>query len=121
MIWPSRLLLCPTEPTQPGTRCQQQRAAGRHQREIEPRERQAAALDGSRAERLLNRALHADVRVALECHISLGTLLAGYAMAILFWIISPTPQGLGIVEGAMTLALKLGWLSSVWITGAPAT
>ena len=37
--------------------------------------------------------------------VPLGTLIAGYAMAILFWIISPTPQGIGIVEGAMTLAL----------------
>src|SRR5207248_7697641 len=46
-------------------------------REIEPRERQAAALDGSRAERLLSRALHADVRVALECHITLGSLQVG--------------------------------------------
>src|SRR5258708_6541244 len=46
--------------------------------------------------------------------VPLGTLLAGYAMAILFWIISPTPQGIGIVEGAMTLALtSLGVNGSV--------
>ena len=47
-------------------------------------------------------------------HVPLGTLFAGYAMAILFWIISPTPQGIGIVEGAMTLALtSLGVNGSV--------
>ena len=37
--------------------------------------------------------------------VGLGTLVAAYAIAILFWIISPTPQGIGIVEGAMTLVL----------------
>jgi phosphatidylglycerol lysyltransferase len=46
--------------------------------------------------------------------IPLGTVIAGYSMAILFWIISPTPQGIGIVEGAMTLALtSLGVLGAV--------
>lgn len=32
-----------------------------------------------------------------------GLLVAGYAMGILFWIVSLTPQGIGVVEGVMTL------------------
>ena len=52
--------------------------------------------------------------LAFGPRVPMGTLFAGYAMAILFWIISPTPQGLGIVEGAMTLALtSLGVNGSV--------
>jgi phosphatidylglycerol lysyltransferase len=35
--------------------------------------------------------------------ISLGALVAGYAIGILFWIVSITPQGIGVVEGMMTL------------------
>ncbi len=35
--------------------------------------------------------------------ISFGALLAGYAMGFLFWIVSPTPQGVGVVEGVMAL------------------
>lgn len=33
-----------------------------------------------------------------------GVLIAGFAIGILFWIVSITPQGIGIVEGAMALA-----------------
>jgi len=36
---------------------------------------------------------------------SVGTLVAGYAIGYLFVIVSPTPSGIGFVEGAMTLAL----------------
>ena len=32
---------------------------------------------------------------------SLGIIIAGYAMTRLFWIISPTPNGIGIVEALM--------------------
>jgi phosphatidylglycerol lysyltransferase len=35
--------------------------------------------------------------------IGLGTLVAGFAMGVLFWIVSPIPQGIGLVEGIMTL------------------
>ena len=35
--------------------------------------------------------------------IGLGALLAGFAMGILFWVVSPIPQGIGLVEGVMTL------------------
>jgi uncharacterized protein (TIRG00374 family) len=37
---------------------------------------------------------------------SLGILVAGYAMGILFWIVSITPQGIGVVEGMMTLVFS---------------
>jgi phosphatidylglycerol lysyltransferase len=37
--------------------------------------------------------------------VSFGVLIAGYAMAVLFWIVSITPQGIGVVEGTMALVL----------------
>ena len=36
---------------------------------------------------------------------SVGTLIAGYSIGYLFLIVSPTPSGIGFVEGAMTLSL----------------
>jgi uncharacterized protein (TIRG00374 family) len=36
---------------------------------------------------------------------SAGTLIAGFSIGYLFMIITPTPAGLGFVEGALTLAL----------------
>jgi uncharacterized protein (TIRG00374 family) len=36
---------------------------------------------------------------------SLGTLVAGFSIAFLFMIVSPTPSGVGFVEGALTLTL----------------
>ncbi len=44
--------------------------------------------------------------------ISLGVLVSGYAMAILFLNVSPVPQGIGVVEGLMTLVLTSLGLSS---------
>ena len=41
--------------------------------------------------------------VAFYRPVGLGVLVAGYAMGILFWNISITPQGIGVVEGVMTL------------------
>jgi uncharacterized protein (TIRG00374 family) len=35
---------------------------------------------------------------------SIGTLVAGYAIGYLFTIVSPTPSGIGIVEGGLPLA-----------------
>lgn len=32
---------------------------------------------------------------------TLGVVIAGYSMTMLFWIVSPTPNGIGIVEGLM--------------------
>jgi len=53
---------------------------------------------------------------AFNQSIELGTLIAGYAMGILFWIVSFTPQGIGVVEGVMALTF-----SSLGISGAAAT
>jgi len=43
------------------------------------------------------------VFLAFQQNVSLGPLIAGYAMGILFLIVSITPQGIGVVEGVMTL------------------
>jgi phosphatidylglycerol lysyltransferase len=51
--------------------------------------------------------------------ISLGVLIGGYAVGILFWIVSITPQGIGVVEGMMTLTFtSLGIPSAVAATVA---
>ncbi|GAB4522033.1 MAG: hypothetical protein Fur0018_03210 [Anaerolineales bacterium] len=46
--------------------------------------------------------------VFLSFHVplSVGTLIAGSAISYLFFIVSPTPSGVGIVEGVLTLALR---------------
>jgi uncharacterized protein (TIRG00374 family) len=43
--------------------------------------------------------------LAFQVPVSLGTLLAGFAIAYLFVIVSPTPAGVGVVEGLLALAL----------------
>lgn len=43
--------------------------------------------------------------VAFGIHLSFGVLVAAYSISILFYIISPTPGGLGFVEGSMVLVL----------------
>ena len=46
-----------------------------------------------------------------------GALAAGYAVGILFWIISITPQGIGVVEGVMVLVFtSLGISATVATT-----
>lgn len=54
--------------------------------------------------------------LAFHQQVSPGTLVAGYAMGILFWIVSITPQGIGVVEGVMALTF-----TSLGIRGAVAT
>jgi uncharacterized protein (TIRG00374 family) len=46
------------------------------------------------------------VFVASKQPTSIGTLIAGFSIAFLFTIVSPTPSGIGIVEGILTLALN---------------
>jgi uncharacterized protein (TIRG00374 family) len=41
--------------------------------------------------------------LAFHQNVHFGVLVAGYAMGILFWVVSITPQGIGVVEGMMTL------------------
>ncbi len=43
------------------------------------------------------------VFLAFQQRVHFGVLVAGYAMGILFWIVAITPQGIGVVEGMMTL------------------
>lgn len=54
--------------------------------------------------------------LAFHQPLGLGTLIAGYAVGILFWIVSITPQGIGVVEGMMALTF-----TSLGITGSVAT
>lgn len=44
--------------------------------------------------------------MAFKVPFSVGTLVAGFSIGYLFLIVSPTPAGLGVVEGALTLALR---------------
>lgn len=46
------------------------------------------------------------VFLAYKTPFSIGTLVAGFSVAYLFLIISPTPSGIGVVEGVMTLVLR---------------
>lgn len=48
--------------------------------------------------------------------VSLGVLVASYAMGILFWIVAITPQGIGVVEGLIALTF-----TSLGVPAAKAT
>lgn len=57
--------------------------------------------------------------LAFEVPFSAGTIIAGFSMAYLFLIVSPTPSGIGIVEGIMPIALtslNVNWSQAVVIT-----
>ena len=43
--------------------------------------------------------------LAFNVPYSIGTLVAGFSIGYLFYIVSPTPAGIGFVEGALALAL----------------
>jgi uncharacterized protein (TIRG00374 family) len=45
------------------------------------------------------------VFLAFDVPYSAGTLMAGFSIAYLFIIVSPTPNGVGVVEGVLALAL----------------
>ncbi len=49
--------------------------------------------------------------LAFKVPISIGTIIASFSIANLFVIISPTPAGMGFVEGALTLALTSMYIS----------
>lgn len=72
---------------------------------------------------LTNKALLMGVLVAsflaFQVPFSAGTIIGGFAISYLFLIISPTPSGIGIVEGIMPLALsslRVPWSEAVIIT-----
>jgi len=57
--------------------------------------------------------------LSFEVPFSTGTIIGGFAISYLFLIISPTPAGIGIVEGIMPLALsslRVPWSQAVIIT-----
>jgi hypothetical protein len=44
--------------------------------------------------------------LAFDVPFSVGTIVGGFAMTYLFVIVSPTPAGVGLVEGVMPVALR---------------
>ena len=44
--------------------------------------------------------------LAFRRPIGFGPVIAGYATGILFWKMSPVPEGVGVVEGVMVLAFR---------------
>jgi len=57
--------------------------------------------------------------LALGTPFTVGTLIGGFSIGYLFLIVSPTPSGLGVVEGMMTIALntlRVKWEAAVLIT-----
>lgn len=59
------------------------------------------------------------VFMAFQVPFSAGTIVGGFAIAYLFLIVTPTPAGVGIVEGVMPLALsslRVPWSAAVVIT-----
>ena len=59
------------------------------------------------------------VFLAFEVQFSLGTVVAGFSLAYLFLVVSPTPYGIGIVESIMPMALlslNIPWSQAVITT-----
>lgn len=57
--------------------------------------------------------------IAFQVPFSAGTIIGGFAISYLFLVVSPTPSGVGIVEGIMPLALsslRVPWSDAVIIT-----
>src|SRR4030095_2835741 len=57
--------------------------------------------------------------LSFEVPFTAGTIICGYSIAYLFLIVSPTPSGIGIVEGIMPLALvslRVPWSQAVIVT-----
>jgi glycosyltransferase 2 family protein len=57
--------------------------------------------------------------LSFEVPFTAGTIIAGFSLAYLFAIVSPTPSGIGIVEGLMPIALStlnVNWSQAVVIT-----
>ena len=59
------------------------------------------------------------VFLAFQVPFTAGTIIGGFAISYLFLVVSPTPSGVGIVEGIMPLALsslRVPWSEAVIIT-----
>ena len=69
--------------------------------------------------KLLQTLILAMTFMAFKVPFSIGTIVAGFASAYLFLIVSPTPYGIGVVETLLPLALtslSVAWEDSVIIT-----
>jgi hypothetical protein len=72
---------------------------------------------------LLNKALLMGILIcsflAFDVPFSAGTIVGGFSIGYLFLVVSPTPSGIGVVEGVMALALaslRVVWSQAVIIT-----
>ena len=72
---------------------------------------------------IANKALIMAILVAsflsFDVPFSAGTIIGGFSISYLFLVVSPTPSGIGIVEGVMALALdslNVEWSQAVVIT-----
>jgi len=57
--------------------------------------------------------------LAFKVPFTAGTIIGGFAISYLFLIVSPTPSGIGIVEGIMPLtlsSLRVEWSQAVIVT-----
>jgi uncharacterized protein (TIRG00374 family) len=57
--------------------------------------------------------------LAFQVPFTAGTIIGGFAIAYLFLIVTPTPAGVGIIEGVMPLALsslRVPWSEAIVIT-----
>ena len=57
--------------------------------------------------------------LAFDVPFSAGTIVGGFSIGYLFMIVSPTPSGIGVVEGLMPLALsslRVAWSQGVIVT-----
>jgi uncharacterized protein (TIRG00374 family) len=57
--------------------------------------------------------------LAYQTPFTVGTLVGGFSIGYLFLIVSPTPAGLGVVEGVLTVALntlRVKWAAAALIT-----
>lgn len=57
--------------------------------------------------------------LSFDVPFSAGTIVGGFSIGYLFTIVSPTPSGIGVVEGVLALALKslrVTWSEAVVIT-----
>lgn len=57
--------------------------------------------------------------LAFGVEFSIGTLVGGFSIGYLFLIVSPTPSGIGVVEGVLAVgltSLRVPWESAVVIT-----
>ena len=57
--------------------------------------------------------------LAFDVPFSAGTIVGGFSIGYLFLIVSPTPSGIGVVEGLMPLALsslRVAWSQGVIVT-----